>query len=134
LLVPNVNKYYLTARHIAGALTKIGGMEVNAHLSRLLSDEQLTESIRGGIADAIGDLGERSVVPELVRLLSNEKRLDADVRRAISSTVGVLAEDEETTYTLAKYLKTSDYSGSYLQCLMECESSCRGQDFHQLWT
>ncbi len=47
--------------------------------------------MRRSIASALGDLGERSVAPDLLRLLADQQG-DQSVRRSIASALGELGE------------------------------------------
>jgi len=83
--------YPLIQEHIAEDLAAIGGVEVNNHLLQLLTNEQISVSVRVGIASALGEVGEKSVAGELVRLLANEQ-VNGDVRGRIASALGELGE------------------------------------------
>src|SRR2546430_11213257 len=52
---------------------------------------QLNWYVRASIAEALGQLGERSIVPQLVALLSDEQ-LNPDVRASIARALGHLGE------------------------------------------
>jgi predicted NACHT family NTPase len=84
-------RYSLTREQAADVLAEIGGTEVNSHLLRLLSDEQVVSGVRQDIAKALGRLGERTVAPDLLRLLS-DKRVDKDVGIVIGGCFSELGD------------------------------------------
>ncbi|MFL5588261.1 MAG: HEAT repeat domain-containing protein [Ktedonobacteraceae bacterium] len=83
--------YSLTREQVANTLAAIGGIEVNAGLLKLLSDQHLSIFIRKSSAQAIGQLGDRSVVPELLRLLFDQQ-LSPGVRQSIALGLGQLGD------------------------------------------
>lgn len=68
------------------------------------------------IAQALGTLGEPSIVPDLLNLLSN-KEIDQDVRKSIAQALGQLANDETTVQALAQFLQTSDIADEIYRVL-----------------
>ncbi len=57
----------------------------------MLADQQVKRYVRRSIASALGDLGELSVIPDLLRVLA-DKQEDPRVRQNIASALGKLGE------------------------------------------
>ncbi len=83
--------YSLTLEQVANTLAAISGIEVNAGLLKLLSDQNLSIFIRKRSAQAISQLGDHSVVPELLRLLFDQQ-LSTSVRQSIALALGELGD------------------------------------------
>ena len=103
--------YSSNIQTLAETLVTIGGAEVNEHLIKLLSDEQIDRDVRGSIANALGPLGERSVVPSLVSLLS-DKQIDRGVRGSIANALGKIINESKEIEELAELLPRSDVADS----------------------
>ncbi len=71
---------------------------------------------RWSIADALGTLGEKSIVPDLLALLSNEQ-LSEGLRRSIAGALGELPQDELIVQFLVRLLATSDIPDVVYQLL-----------------
>jgi NACHT domain/TIR domain len=65
--------YLLTQKQIANVLAEIGGTEVNKRLLDAIRDSQLNTLWRETIAHALGNSGDRSIVPNLLGLLHDCK-------------------------------------------------------------
>ncbi len=63
------------------------------------------------IAGALGRIGEPSIVPRVVQLLSDEQ-LNSSVRQCIAEALSTLATDEATIQALTALLPTSDVADS----------------------
>jgi HEAT repeat protein len=79
--------YSLTQSLMADALADIRTKKINDHLLELLSDQQISLSVRGYIAESLGRLGDDFVARELVRLLS-DKLIDLSMREHIALSLG----------------------------------------------
>ena len=53
----------------------------------MLDDQGIASRVRGSIAKAIGKIGDREVVPRLVKMLDN-KRIHGYVRYRIAEAIG----------------------------------------------
>ena len=73
----------------------------------LLENEQLESFVSRGIVLTLGVLGERSVAPQLVALLSDEQ-LDSSVRRSSATVLLSLVKSEELIHALPALLPVSD--------------------------
>jgi len=82
----------------------------------LLADEQVDQVARWKIPIALGELGERTVIPELLRLLADEQ-VDQGVRSNIAEAIAKLADSEQDARTLATLLPTSDVAESIYRAL-----------------
>ncbi len=103
-------KYPLTREQATETLAEIGRPEVNKHLLSLLTNEQLDSSVRGGIARALGMLGDRSIIPALLPLLTNEQ-LHSLVRGGIAQALGMLG-DRSVIPTLLPLLSNEQLASS----------------------
>jgi hypothetical protein len=63
--------------------------------------------VRRSIATAVGKLGEKGVVPQLMQMLPNEQ-IDSFVRRPIANALTSLLDDEKSVSVLAAMLPQSD--------------------------
>jgi HEAT repeat protein/GTPase SAR1 family protein len=86
-------QHSLIAEFTSAVLAEIGGGVVNANLIHMLSDWKQKNDLRQYIAQALGTLGERTVAPDLVRLLSDERgRLYSLVGQNIAQALGTLGD------------------------------------------
>jgi HEAT repeat protein/energy-coupling factor transporter ATP-binding protein EcfA2 len=97
------SQYSLLRQEAIKVVCSIGVLETNRRLVILLSDDRLDLDLRWSIADALGRLGEPSVVADLVQLLSDD-RLDVDLRRNIADALGTLGERSVTARALVQLL------------------------------
>ncbi len=73
----------------------------------MLANERISWSVRWRIANALGKLGEKSIIGELMWLLTN-KQIRESVRKDIAKTIETLACDETVVQSLAELLSSSD--------------------------
>ena len=85
-------------------------------LVQLLSDEAVGLQVHERIAGALGRIGEPSIVPQLVQLLS-DRQLDSVGAPVYRRSAQPLATDEATIQALAALLPTSDIADSIHQLL-----------------
>ncbi len=76
---------------VAQTLVGIGGASVNGQLVQMLSDEQISGSVRWSIAKALGEWGEKSMAPQLVQLLAS-KQMDKYIFESIVEALGEWGE------------------------------------------
>jgi hypothetical protein len=77
----------------------------------MLSNKQIDPSVLGYIADALGELGEKTIAPQLLQMLSN-KQIDPSVRRHIADALTSLLDDEKSVHDLAAILLQLDIADS----------------------
>jgi HEAT repeat protein/GTPase SAR1 family protein len=86
-----LSPYTLMKQQAAETLVGIGGAEVNMRLERVLYDEQIDLAVRNTIANAFSTSNDRSIVPNLLTLLSN-KQVNPAVRQSVATTLGILGD------------------------------------------
>src|SRR5579859_2078254 len=99
--------------HILHALENLGDhnnvdkREIAARLVEILSSEYIDRYRGQNIAWLLCALGEHTIVPSLLILLTNQD-IDRDIRQSIADALAQLAYDEQSVQVLTSLLGTSD--------------------------
>jgi HEAT repeat protein len=88
---------------VTSTLAEIGGNEVQARLLAVLRDKQDHPDVRRPVARALGQLGERAVVPELLRFMAASSYFNQDSADALKE----VARDRTTIRAFARLLRKS---------------------------
>src|SRR5207253_1151321 len=88
-LVTNKDDYYLNRKRGVKQLAALKEKETSALLERYLTASTLDNDVRESIADAIGELGDPSALPQLLTLLADNSP-GTFVRRSIANAIGEL--------------------------------------------
>jgi HEAT repeat protein len=90
-LLKKKDLYALTCEQVIKTLLQIEGYDARGKVLWLLKDKQTASKFRRDVAGALGQLGERTGVPELLAVLK-DKRDNSDVRQDVAGALGQLGE------------------------------------------